>query len=247
MLADGSLARGDLIDCGMDGYVYRNSPSTVIKIPRLTGIPLPDGTIQPDTDNLYANDLANEKAIYQRLEGVTGIAECLRMSANGIILEYYSKGSLEKYMQHNAVPEWSQRLDWIMQIIDAIAAYHAKNVLVFDIALRNFLLANDMTIRTINFSNSSLLPLIHTGDLVDSEGYTVQLDVLHLTNVIYSLGRWKKFSMDCVDDSEWPQPDSLPSTSDLPLGNIISKSWAQQFSNLDELRHAVTSTMISHQ
>jgi hypothetical protein len=40
---------------------------------------------------------------------------------------------------------------------------------------------------------------------------------------------------------EWPVAESLPSTSDLPLGDIITKAWSHQFSTIDELKLAVKS------
>jgi hypothetical protein len=46
-----------------------------------------------------------------------------------------------------------------------------------------------------------------------------------------------------VTMDEWPDAEFLPSTMDLPLGDVISKSWSRQFETLDELRHAVLSAM----
>jgi hypothetical protein len=112
-------------------------------------------------------------------------------------------------------------------------------VLVSDIALRNLLLADDCTIRAIDFANSSLFPLEHSGELINSNGYTSMVDVLHVTNIIYSLSCWMKFQVDCVTVDEWPDAESLPLTTDLPLGNVIAKSWSREFKDLYELRHAV--------
>jgi hypothetical protein len=114
-------------------------------------------------------------------------------------------------------------------------------VLVCDIALRNLLLADDYTIRAIDFANSSLHPLEEVGELKDSDGYTSMVDVLHVTNVIYSLSSWKKFQVDCIQMEEWPKAEGLPSTLDLPLGDVIARSWSREFETLGELRHAVVS------
>jgi hypothetical protein len=67
------------------------------------------------------------------------------------------------------------------------------------------------------------------------------VDVLHVTNVIYSLSSWNKFQVDCIQMEEWPKAEELPSTLDLPLGDVIARSWSQEFRNLGELRHAVIS------
>jgi hypothetical protein len=147
---------------------------------------------------------------------------------------------LEDYLQENLLlPQWSQRRDWIVQIIDVYAACHARNVLVCDIALRHLLLTDDYTVRAIDFANSSLFPLEEVGELRDVDGYTSMVDVLHVTNVIYSLSSWKKFQVDCVRMEEWPEVEDLPSTVGLPLGDVIAKSWAREFKTLGELRQAI--------
>jgi Leucine-rich repeat (LRR) protein len=97
-------------------------------------------------------------------------------------------------------------------------------VLVCDIALRNLLLADDYTIRAIDFANSSLHPVEEVGELKDPDGYTSTVDILHVTNVIYSLSSWKKLQVDCIQIEEWPKAEELPSTLDLQLGNVIARS-----------------------
>jgi serine/threonine protein kinase len=240
--SDGSRVKSKIIGMGIDAFIIHNDPSTVLKIPKLYGRILPDGTTIPEPDNQWANDLSIEKAIYERLDNVPGIASYLGATKDGLLLKYYKNGCLEDYMQQNPLPpKWSQRMDWILQMIDVYAACHAKNVLVCDIALRNLLLADDYTIRAIDFANSSLHPLEEVGELKDADGYSLMVDVLHVTNVIYSLSSWMKFQVDCIRMEEWPRAEGLPSTRDLPLGDIIARSWSCEFKSLGELRHAVVS------
>jgi serine/threonine protein kinase len=228
---------------GLDGFIIHDSPSTVLKIPKLYGRVLPNWTMEPEPENQYANDLSGEKAIYERLDGVPGIARYLGATKDGLLLEYYGNGNLEDYMESNPLPEWQQRMDWILQVIDVYAACHARRVLVFDIALRNLLLADDLTIRAIDFANSSLHPLEETGELEGPDGYTSMIDVLHVTNIVYSLSVWKKSQVDCVQMDEWPSAEQVPSTIDLPLGSVIALSWSRQFKTLYELRDAVVSSI----
>jgi serine/threonine protein kinase len=238
--SDGSRVKSKIIGMGIDAFILHPTPSTVLKIPQLYGQILSDGTMIPEPDNQWANDLSTEKAIYERLDDVSGLARYHGASKDGLILEYYKNGCLEDYLQENLLlPQWSQRRDWIVQIIDVYAACHARNVLVCDIALRNLLLADDYTIRAIDFANSSLFPLEEVGELGDVDGYTSMVDVLHVTNVIYSLSSWKKFQVDCVRMEEWPKAEELPSTLGLPLGDVIARSWAREFKTLGELRQAV--------
>lgn len=239
ILSDGSRVTSKMIGMGIDGFVLH----TVLKIPKRYGRILPDRTMVPDPENEYANDLSEEKAIYERLQGTPGIAKYLGSTKDGLLLEYYGNGSLEDYMQNNPRIAWSQRANWILQIIDFYAACHAKRVLVCDIALRNLLLADNLSIRAIDFANSSLYPIDEIGELEAEDGWTSMVDLLHVTNIIYSLCTWMKFQVECRKMDQWPKAEELPSTSGLPLGSVIASSWSQHFKTLDELRHAVVSSM----
>lgn len=244
ILADGSSVRGKIIAGGIDGYIIHHpGTSTVMKVPKLKGTYNPsDGSIKPDHDNnMYTNDLSSEKEAYRRLQGVYGIANCMDINSHGLVFEFYANGDLEDYIKHNPPAPLRQKVRWILQILDAFIACHKRRILVFDIALRNLMLDDDMNIRLIDFANSSLLPLDEDTQLVDEYGYTAEIDILHVANVIYSISRWQKLQTDCMSMDEWPAASSLPSTSDLPLGNVIAKAWSHHFKTLDELKLAIES------
>jgi serine/threonine protein kinase len=136
---------------------------------------------------------------------------------------------------------WPQRLAWISQLIDFVAACHDRKVLWFDIALRNILLADDMTIRAIDFANSTAVPLDADIDTTTSDGYTARVEVLRLTNAIYSISRRTKFQTDCVGEKEWLAMNTFPATEHLELGHIIRKAWGHEYSNVLGLRAATRS------
>ncbi|KEQ66912.1 uncharacterized protein M437DRAFT_63077 [Aureobasidium melanogenum CBS 110374] len=100
----------------------------------------------------------------------------------------------------------------------------------------------DLNLKLIDFANSSCLEIDEDTELVDEDGYTAEIDLLHVSYVIYSISRWEKFENDHIMSMDkWPAADSLPSTSNLPLGDIITKAWSRQFNNLDELKLAIKS------
>ncbi|KAH0150153.1 hypothetical protein KCU67_g10780, partial [Aureobasidium melanogenum] len=193
ILADGTYVDANrIIAAGIDGYIIRDTASsTVMKVLALSGTyGLADGSVKPDDDkNMYTNDLSSEKEAYRRLQGVSGIANCLDICANGLILEFYTNGDLEDYIRHNSPPPWRQRVNWILQILDALIACHNKRILVFDIALRNFMLDGDLNLKLIDFANSSLLQPDEDTELVDEDGNTAEIGILHVTNVIHSISR----------------------------------------------------------
>lgn len=235
MLADGQLIdAGDVVGHGADGFVISKGSNHVMKIPILYGVVDVDGSVNPAADNeLYRDRLEGEKKVYQRLHNVPGVAECIESTSNGILLTRYTKGSLSKRLAscREQVPPASQRWKWLLQAADIVARCHEHGVLIFDIALRNFLLDDDASLRIIDFANSSLLPPGSDITQANVEGCIVGLDLLHLCTVIYSIMAWREFSVDCDTQAEWSAMDKLPdltgleiNKSDVDLGSEVAGS-----------------------
>ncbi|CAD0109744.1 unnamed protein product [Aureobasidium uvarum] len=75
LYADGQPVRTGVIEFGMDGCITPMSPTSVMKIPRLDATLLPDGSLEPDGDNIWRRDsLEVEKQVYRRLHGIPGLA-----------------------------------------------------------------------------------------------------------------------------------------------------------------------------
>lgn len=105
LFADGEPTGRGIIAFGMDGYIIPMGPASIMKIPKLDATILPDGSIEPDKDNVWKVDgLEIEKEVYRRLLGVTGLANFLNISTNGLELEYYRNGDLEDYVKNNPAP-----------------------------------------------------------------------------------------------------------------------------------------------
>jgi hypothetical protein len=183
LLADGSRVDANkLIGDGADGFIILEGKH-VLKIPRLLGRLRPDGKIDGHIDDeLHLQHLELKKEVYKRLIGVPGIAKCIECTNNGILPEHYSKGSLSEYISsaYDAA-SMSWRWFWILQATDVIARCHEKGVLVYDIALRSFLLADDLSLRLIDFANSAPLPEDMDITRADIDGCTARLD-LHIVH-----------------------------------------------------------------
>lgn len=208
-----------------------------MKIPILVGELRADGSIEADPDNeRLVTHLEMEKQIYERLRHVPGVAECIESTSNGILLTYYPNGAMSEYLARcTEAPLATQRMEWILQATDTIARCHQRGVLIFDIALRNFLLADDLTLRLIDFSNSSLLPPDTNIVEANADGCTVQVDLLHLSSVIYSICTWRAFSVSCNTHSEWPDLEQMPDLSRLDLGPMIQNCWERKYTSAEEL------------
>lgn len=236
LLADGTRVEANkVIGDGADGFIVLDGDQ-VLKIPRLLGRLRSDGNIDPHIDNeLHLEHLEVEKQVYERLRDVPGIARCIASTSNSILLEYYPKGSLGEYMSGHDPPSMPWKWHWILQATDIIARCHQKGILVFDIALRNFLLADDYSLRLIDFANSAPLPESMDIAHADVDGCTAKLDLLHLSSIIYSVMTWQRFSVRCDSESEWPELGQMPDVKKLRCDQIIRNCWTRSYSTVQEL------------
>ena len=236
LLVDGRrIDTANLIGGGIDGFIIRNG-CHVLKITKLFGRLQPDGSIDEDSDNeLHLRHLETEKQVYERLQEVPGVAKCFECTSNGILLKYYPNGSLSEYISCQDPPSMPWRWSWVLQATDIIARCHEKGVLVFDIALRNFLLADDFSLRIVDFANSALVPPSVDITQVNMEGCTARLDLLHLSNVIHSIMTWQTFSIECAMESEWPNADKIPELEGLDYGQIVHKCWNRRYTSSQDL------------
>lgn len=236
ILADGSrVDSAKLVGNGADGFVIRHEDH-VMKIPNLLGYLQPSGEIEAHADNdLYYDSLENEKEVYKRLQHVSGVAECLGHTSNGIRLRYYPNGSLHELILRYGPPPIHWRWQWALQAIDIIARCHERGVLVLDIALRNFLLTDEFDLRIIDFTNSSLVSRDVDITKVNIDGGTAALDLLYLSAVIYSILTWQDFSTHCFDESDWPSADTMPNLAGLAFGQVIQKCWLREYTCIQDL------------
>ncbi|PPJ51711.1 hypothetical protein CBER1_08916 [Cercospora berteroae] len=236
VLADGSrIDAADLIGSGLDGFVIRKG-CHVLKIPKLFGRLQPNGNIEEDSDNfMHLEHLEIEKQVYERLQDVPGIAKRLECTSNGILLEYYPGGPLSEYISCHSPPSVSWRWYWALQATEIISRCHERGVLVFDIALRNFVLADDFSLRIIDFANSTLVPQSEDIAQANVDGCTATLDLLHLSNVIYSIMTWEIFSVECAMETEWPTTDKVPNLEGLDYGQAVHKCWDRRYTSIQDL------------
>ena len=166
------------------------------------------------------------------------------------MLKRYTKGSLVEYIDtHQTPPAIERRWQWVLQAADILARCHEKRVMMFDIALRNFLIADDFSLRLINFTNSTMLEDDDPTPVTEANvfGLMVKVDLLHLSNVVFSIMAWKGFSISCDDEAEWPTTDQMPDVCSLGCGEVVRKCWAKEFANaqemIDELQSCAPSSL----
>ncbi|KAI9670724.1 MAG: hypothetical protein M1817_003834 [Caeruleum heppii] len=220
------------IGTGTNGLVLQEGPYAR-KIPKIRNTSKFSGEDREDQE--YANDinrkiLEHEIAVYRRVGQCCGIAQCVDLSNEGILLEYLSRGDLDTYLGEEPEPEHSLKVRWILSVIETVSHFHRSRVLIDDIALRNLLIADDMSIKMIDFGQCSIFPADADISTVDEDGMTAQADIFHLGCVIYSIAAWRKFECNLFDRGYIrPNLQEMPELDDLLCGEMIRKCWTGQY------------------
>ncbi|KAI9848751.1 MAG: hypothetical protein M1837_006838 [Sclerophora amabilis] len=238
---------GSPFDFNFEGYIGTGTTGLVLrqgayarKIPKVRNTSKLSG--QEREDQEYINDtnceaLEHEAAIYRRVGKCRGIAQCIDLSKEGIVLEYLSRGDLETYLETEPEPEQSLKVQWILSVVETVSHFHQSRVLIDDIALRNLLIADDMSVKMIDFGQCSIFPEDEDISTADENGMTVQADIFHLGCVIYSIAAWKKFECNLFDyDYLRPPLQEMPALEHLLCGEMIGNCWTGQYQSTEDFR-----------
>lgn len=201
--------------------------------------------------------LKSEGRIYQHLVNVEGVLQPFQISDTEIRMRYVRHGSLEKYLNANqATVGKAQLLRWFHDAATIISRVHERRVLVADIAARNFLVNDDLTILLCDFSESVIVPEAENLDAFISEDFlSFKLDIARFGSMIYKTvsGQRYEFYVDTrietdLEDGgakaykEWPTDEQLPNTEGVFLGDIIRRCWLKDgFSKMKEVCTALQS------
>ena len=73
--------------------------------------------------------LESEKAVYLQVGRCDGIAECINISEDGLLLALYERGDLERYVERELEVDRSRKAEWILSMIRTILHFHNAKVL----------------------------------------------------------------------------------------------------------------------
>lgn len=190
--------------------------------------------------------LENEKAVYQRVQHLNGIAQHFHISPDGILLAYYKRADLHNYIKNEADVGLARKAEWILSLTTMVLHFHESQVLLADMHLGNVVIADDMSLKLIDFGKCRLLPLDVKIDQANDRGMTAQVDILHLGCLIYSIIAWKEFMYIYFNhDKKWPTASDLPSLRDVELGDIIEKCWTKGYSSMAQLHNDVQERLLT--
>ncbi|KAJ9370061.1 hypothetical protein DTO282E5_5258 [Paecilomyces variotii] len=190
--------------------------------------------------------LQHEKEVYQRLGQCEGVVPCIGFSETTIQLSFMANGDLRAYLNRNRPPR-SLQLSWFRDMARTLARIHDRRVIVADIASRNFLLSDDLSIKFCDFTESSILHPDTDMENFNDNGYSIQTDIGQLGAVIYEVVTGKRCDFDLfkdqpstISEAMWPRRENLPNVKDIWLGPIIDKCWTEgSFKNAEGVAKAL--------
>ena len=228
-----------VLGLGQSGIVVRRGEHAlkIAKIRDTLSLPRDKREDEDYMSHVAQEILQNEKRVYERVGNYSGIAECVELLPDGILLVFYSGGDLYRYISRNEELDWWRKRDWILSLIDTVAHLHDSRVLIDDLALRNLLVADDFSLKMIDFGQCAILSLDSDPSTASVNGLTAKIDIFHLGCLIYSVAVWQTYENDFFDlDSQFPSLDDLPPVSYLPCADLLCKCWTGAYSNIHELR-----------
>lgn len=144
------------IALGSAGAIFQDSNGQIIKTPLKHDVKGCSQEVIKSVQHIESISqlcISREKLIYQTLPKDPNILDCLAITDRGLHFSYHQLGNLRDYMRDKEIPDHI-RDQWIKNAIDAIAFIHTRGVIHADISPRNFLVAEDLSIKLCDFAGS---------------------------------------------------------------------------------------------
>ncbi|KAJ5942306.1 hypothetical protein N7516_002474 [Penicillium verrucosum] len=243
-----------IIATGATGIICQNSclPDQVIKAPLRYDLRNCDtetrATILHNQEHAQLC-FEREKSIYRALPKNDNILDFITITDTSIHLPFLRLGNLREYLElYNKKIETETRERWVEMAVSAISSLHSTGVIHADISARNFLVANDLSIKLCDFSGSSIgdqLPLVEEEDryrTTPDSPRSQATDIFALGCLIFEITTGIRPYNEIPDD-EFERIEYLYSIGQYPClrGNhyeaIIHKCWTSQYKDIGQLQH----------
>ncbi|KAJ0413186.1 kinase-like domain-containing protein [Aspergillus carlsbadensis] len=157
-------------------------------------------------------------------------------------------GNLREYIRKNSAQLTPQiRETWIRNAVSAVAFTHAHSIIHADISARNFLIADDLSLKLCDFAGSGvgndIPPLVTEEDRYRKSPdlpRSVQTDLFALGCLMYEIMLGKR-PYEEVDDEDWEviaenyERGVFPSVQRIKYGDVIYRCWMGQYTTADEV------------
>ena len=220
----------------MNGILLRQG-NLVLKIPKVTNT-VPSG--EDFQERIHANAAnrmaaANEEAVYRRVwphHGLVGHFKCIM---EGFLLDYLPRGDLSTFILKNPQPERSLLNDWMSQLASTILYLHNSKILIFDLRARNALIADDGSLKLIDFGQSTVFPGPENMTTASDDGCTVQTDIFHFGCLIFTIVMWEESEFELAWDFVLPDEKEMPSLDRIYLEKIIANCRNGSYRSVEEV------------
>lgn len=235
----------ELIGLGQAGRVMRLGDNAV-KTANIWTTPedASEATIICEEQMNEANieSLKHEGLMYRHLGHAHGVIKPCQISDTEIKMPYLRQGSLSGYLRtHSDSVDGNQRLRWLREAAHIIRRVHERRVLVADIATRNFLLDENLSLQMCDFTESVIVSNDENmASFVSEDFFSVKFDIARFGSMMYEVSSRSRYEFYVVpeieaeldDDPEsktfkaWPTAERFPNTENVFLGDIIKKMLA---------------------
>lgn len=194
-------------------------------------------------DELFSAMCINrEKLIYRTLpKNHPDVLECLDITEVGLRFPFMQLGNLCDYLRRNDARLLADdiRDRWIRSAAAATAFIHAHGIVHADISARNFLVADDLSIKLCDFTGSGigdLAPMAeeeHRYRISPGAPWSFQTDLFALGCLM--------FEIEEIEDSDWQEVARryeariFPGVDGLKYGAVIHKCWTCQYQSAEQL------------
>ncbi|KAJ5110875.1 hypothetical protein N7532_001410 [Penicillium argentinense] len=242
-----------IIEFGTTGIICQSgcNPSQVIKGPLKHNLDGCSADVIETT--LYLEKHAElcierEKTIYRALPKDPNILDCISITDSGIILPFMRLGNLRDYLrQHDRNIQMEMRMQWIHMAIEAISSIHRLEIIHADISARNFLVAENLSIKLCDFSGSAIggqTPLVAEEEryqMAPDSPRSIATDIFALGCLIFEIVTGRR-PYDNIEDQNVEEVQRryaaaiYPCIDGIPFGEIINKCWTCQYQNIEQLK-----------
>ncbi|EEP76852.1 predicted protein [Uncinocarpus reesii 1704] len=206
-----------------------------------------------NTSSRSIENIAIEKRIFSRFKENgyhRNIVKCIRYDDRGIYLERAEPGCLDLYFQQGGDGTVAERIQWSLDIANALQYVHDLDIRHGDLACKNVLLDSSRRALLCDFAGSGIdgqQPLVRPSEYFmhpdpnESEPCTIKAELHALGSLIHEIMTSKRPYHDEIDYkvAELFRNGTYPDVKHIVLRDIIAKCWAGEYESAREAAEGI--------